>query len=155
MTRELRRTFEFGPFRMDVTEQRLLRGAQPIPLTPKMFDLLRVLVENAGSPGRERAAPARSLGRHLRRGIKSQSWHLGAEESAGRDRGRAIHRNVPKRGYRFVAAVRVDAAGSNVPERDPDEQPKAPASIVHTRAVVVAALSRQPSRLPLRLSFRG
>jgi DNA-binding winged helix-turn-helix (wHTH) protein/tetratricopeptide (TPR) repeat protein len=40
--------YEFGPFRLDVQERRLLKGKAPQPLRAKVFDTLRVLVERAG-----------------------------------------------------------------------------------------------------------
>ena len=42
------RFYEFGPFLLDVAEGQLLRARQEIPLTPKAFQLLHFLVENAG-----------------------------------------------------------------------------------------------------------
>ena len=41
--------YEFGPYRIDTVERRLLRGDEPIPLTPKAYDTLLALVENAGN----------------------------------------------------------------------------------------------------------
>ena len=43
------RVYSFGPFRLEVGERRLLRDGQPIPLTGKAFDTLRLLVERAGT----------------------------------------------------------------------------------------------------------
>jgi DNA-binding winged helix-turn-helix (wHTH) protein/tetratricopeptide (TPR) repeat protein len=40
--------YEFGPFRLDVHERRLLNGKAPLPLRAKVFDTLCVLVERAG-----------------------------------------------------------------------------------------------------------
>ena len=40
--------YEFGPFRLVPSERQLLRDNRPVPLTPKTFDLLVVLVENSG-----------------------------------------------------------------------------------------------------------
>ena len=48
MSREARPSYEFGPFRLDLAEQMLFRDGQPLPLTPKVFDVLRVLVQNSG-----------------------------------------------------------------------------------------------------------
>jgi TolB-like protein/DNA-binding winged helix-turn-helix (wHTH) protein/Tfp pilus assembly protein PilF len=48
MTTELQRIYEFGSFRLDPDNRLLLRGGQPVPLTPKAFDLLQLLVENSG-----------------------------------------------------------------------------------------------------------
>jgi len=36
--------YEFGPFRLDPAERLLSRGEEPVPLTPKAFDLLVALV---------------------------------------------------------------------------------------------------------------
>ncbi|PYT07207.1 MAG: hypothetical protein DMF60_07585, partial [Acidobacteria bacterium] len=43
-----RRLYSFGPFQLDTEEQILRRDGQPLPLKPKIFDLLVVLVENSG-----------------------------------------------------------------------------------------------------------
>jgi len=40
--------YEFGPFRLDTVERLLLRDGEEVSLTPKVFDLLLVLVENSG-----------------------------------------------------------------------------------------------------------
>ena len=40
--------YEFGPFRVDARERRLFRNDEVVPLTPKVFDLLLVLVQNHG-----------------------------------------------------------------------------------------------------------
>ena len=36
--------YEFGAFRLDPAERLLVRDGQPVPLTPKAFDLLVYLV---------------------------------------------------------------------------------------------------------------
>ena len=43
-----RHLYEFGPFRLDTAEQLLLRDGQPVPLTPKAFEMLVALVERSG-----------------------------------------------------------------------------------------------------------
>lgn len=40
--------YEFGGFRLNLAEKTLLRGDQVIGVTPKVFETLRILVENAG-----------------------------------------------------------------------------------------------------------
>ncbi len=40
--------YSFGDFSFDTDERVLLRNEKPVPLTPKTFDLLQVLVENHG-----------------------------------------------------------------------------------------------------------
>ena len=41
-------SYQFGPFHLDVRDHRLLRDGRTVPLTPKVFAVLRVLVENSG-----------------------------------------------------------------------------------------------------------
>jgi pimeloyl-ACP methyl ester carboxylesterase/DNA-binding winged helix-turn-helix (wHTH) protein len=43
-----RGAYRFGPFQLDVRERRLSRDCEVIPLRLKVFDTLRLLVENAG-----------------------------------------------------------------------------------------------------------
>jgi DNA-binding response OmpR family regulator len=40
--------YRFGPYRLDVPERRLAKDEDVLPLRLKVFDTLRVLVENAG-----------------------------------------------------------------------------------------------------------
>jgi DNA-binding winged helix-turn-helix (wHTH) protein len=45
---EIKRFYEFGPFRVDTSERVLLREGQPVMLSPKLFDTLLALVERIG-----------------------------------------------------------------------------------------------------------
>ncbi len=40
--------YDFGPFRLDAAEHLLLRNGAPVPLSPKAFDMLLVLVRHGG-----------------------------------------------------------------------------------------------------------
>ncbi|HJQ23115.1 MAG TPA: winged helix-turn-helix domain-containing protein [Blastocatellia bacterium] len=46
--RQAQQVFEFGAFSLDSAERRLLRDGQPVPLTPKAFDVLLLLVGRSG-----------------------------------------------------------------------------------------------------------
>ena len=49
MTSGRQPSFRFGPFLLDLREQRPAeRATVPIPLTPKVFYVLRILFENGG-----------------------------------------------------------------------------------------------------------
>src|SRR5260370_6418252 len=96
--------YEFGRFRLDTVERQLLCGDQPIQLTPKAYETLLALAENAG-----RALDKDELLRRvwpdtfveegsLARNISVLRKALGDED------GRYIE-TLPKRGYRFVAPV--------------------------------------------------
>ena len=43
-----KRYYEFGPFRLDESGRLLFRGEEIVPVTPRVFELLRVLVQRRG-----------------------------------------------------------------------------------------------------------
>src|ERR1039458_824088 len=43
--------YEFGPFRVDPEKETLLRAGEPVPLTPKTFQILLVLVRHSNEVG--------------------------------------------------------------------------------------------------------
>jgi len=45
-SQELKELYEFGPFRVDPEKEILLRAGEPVPLTPKTFQILLVLVRH-------------------------------------------------------------------------------------------------------------
>ena len=103
------RVYRFGPYVLDVDDRSLKRHGAPIPLTPKTFDLLVVLVENAGRLV-EKDLLLRTVWPdvaveegNLTKGVFSLRQTLEQEGSP-----RYIE-TVPKRGYRFAAAVIADA----------------------------------------------
>jgi DNA-binding winged helix-turn-helix (wHTH) protein len=98
--------YEFAGFRLDVQERLLLRNGAPVSITPKIFDMLLLFLEN----------PNRLLGKEeimrtvwpdthideatLTRTVSELRKTLG--EKAGEAN---FVQTVPKRGYRFVAPV--------------------------------------------------
>ena len=40
--------YEFGPFRLDVRRRLFTHGEQVVPLAPKTFDLLLLMLQNPG-----------------------------------------------------------------------------------------------------------
>ena len=48
MPQKNRALYEFGPFILDTAQHLLLRQGDPVPLAPKTYDMLLVLVENQG-----------------------------------------------------------------------------------------------------------
>lgn len=114
---------EFAPFRLDPADERLWRGAKPVPLTPKAFAVLRYLAERPGRLVTKQelleAVWADSL-------VTDASLHVCVREvrEALGDRSRVPRfiETVHRRGYRFIAPA--GRAG-------PAEQPGSPA---HPRA---------------------
>ncbi len=102
-----KRLFVFDRYRLDEQERQLLLGTQVVPLPPKVFDLLAVLVQNAGRLlskqdllDRVWSGVAVEEG-SLTRGISSLRQVLGATAD-----GQNYIQTVPKRGYRFISEVR-------------------------------------------------
>ena len=60
--------YEFGPFRLDLERHLLSRAGQSLPLPPKAFELLLVLVQSPGRAFSKRELMSAALGRYLRRG---------------------------------------------------------------------------------------
>ena len=40
--------YRFGDFAVDIDQHGLLRNSQPVPLTPKVFETLLILIEQHG-----------------------------------------------------------------------------------------------------------
>jgi DNA-binding winged helix-turn-helix (wHTH) protein/TolB-like protein/Tfp pilus assembly protein PilF len=107
-------SYKFKEFRLDLGERRLLRDENAVALTPKVFDVLAVLVERGGHLVEkdeilrlvwedafvEEANVARVV--HSLRKILRENKHNKFIET------------VPKKGYRFVAEVeKVNGNGAN------------------------------------------
>jgi serine/threonine-protein kinase len=116
MPHERHDLLEFGAYRIDVVQRVLLSGSDPIPLAPKVFDTLLALVE---SPGRvlekeellKKVWPDTFVEESsLARNVSTLRKVLGE----GHEDQQFIE-TIPKRGYRFVAAVGRKSAEAAVP----------------------------------------
>jgi DNA-binding winged helix-turn-helix (wHTH) protein/TolB-like protein/Flp pilus assembly protein TadD len=99
--------YEFGSFRIDVTEGRLLRGKNVVALTPKVFETLLVLVENSG-----RTLSKDELMRRLwpdsfveESSLSQNIFQLRKALGEANSLQQYIE-TIPKRGYRFAASVK-------------------------------------------------
>ncbi len=105
MTRSTNHIYEFGECRIDTAERLVLRAGKQVSLTPKAFDTLVVLVQNAGrlvekddlikEVWPDAIVEEANLSRNvyaIRRALGDGGEHTYIE-------------TVPKAGYRFVAAV--------------------------------------------------
>lgn len=100
-------SYEFGPFRVDTRERQLIRNGEVVPLRPKVFDILLMLVQNSG---------------HIltKDDVMNHVWSDTAVEEGNISRtistlrsalGERPHEHryietIPWRGYRFVANVK-------------------------------------------------
>jgi Tol biopolymer transport system component/DNA-binding winged helix-turn-helix (wHTH) protein len=126
MTKPANRVYEFGPFRLESAERLLLRDNATIPLTPKTFETLLLLLQNSGSVVTkddlmkqlwpDTVVEEANLARHV--------WMLRKALGNGVSESGWIE-TVPKLGYRFVASVTVIA--------DADRTGVFPEAVQHVR----------------------
>jgi DNA-binding winged helix-turn-helix (wHTH) protein/Tol biopolymer transport system component len=96
--------YEFGPFRLEPAERKLSRGDEVVTLTPKVFDMLVMLVRNNGHL-LEKDELIRSLwpDSFVEEGNLSSNIFV-LRKALGNDH--EYIETVPRKGYRFVGAVR-------------------------------------------------
>ena len=114
--------YEFGPFRLDPAERSLLRDGKAVPLTPKAFELLILLVENRGHLLKkdeliERVWP----NTFVEEANLAQNVSALRKALDDRNGGAQYIETVPKGGYRFTATVEdhTPAAGVESPAAEP------------------------------------
>jgi len=101
-----RGAYRFGPFQLDSRERRLSRGCDVIPLRLKVFDTLRVLVENAGRLVTKQELldtiwPETTVEENnLNHNVSVLRKALGEKAT-----GQQYIETVPRVGYRFAATV--------------------------------------------------
>jgi DNA-binding winged helix-turn-helix (wHTH) protein len=126
--------YRFGRFRVDPREQRLTRDGEPIPITPRVFDTLVVFLR---SPGRLLTKEE----------LLAAVWPDAAVEEANltvnvstlrrllaADDAPACIETVPRRGYRFILPVEVEAGGDVAGGARSDKPSTARAEELYARA---------------------
>jgi TolB-like protein/DNA-binding winged helix-turn-helix (wHTH) protein/Tfp pilus assembly protein PilF len=107
MDRQINYFYEFGAFRLDPKEQTLLRDGQPIPLRPKVFDMLVVLIENRGHlVDKEQLMSLVWPEQFVEEGNINKNVSMLRRALGEGDNGQQFIETVPKRGYRFIGDVR-------------------------------------------------
>ena len=107
MSRPVKQLYEFGAFCLDPAEHTLLRDGQPIPLRPKVYDLLVVLVENRGHlVDKEQLMSSVWAEEFVEEGNINKNISMLRQALGESGGGTKFIETVPKRGYRFVAEVR-------------------------------------------------
>jgi TolB-like protein/DNA-binding winged helix-turn-helix (wHTH) protein/Tfp pilus assembly protein PilF len=100
--------YEFGPYRLDPGQQLLTDGGRKIALTPKAFQTLLVLVESQGRiVGKEELLQKVWPSTVVEEATVAQNVFTLRKQLQGEDHDVQYIETVPKRGYRFVAEVRV------------------------------------------------
>ena len=143
--------YEFGPFRLDPAERKLLRGNQIVPLTPKAFDTLLLLVRNSGHLlEKDEFISTLWPDTVVEEGSVSNNIFV-LRKALGEDP--AFIETVPRRGYRFVGAVRQfprprPAHLENVPEDQLQPATEAPVG-GQSPATTLAIAGLPPKSQPL------
>jgi len=105
MSHQPKPIYEFGPYRLDAAERLLSHDGEVVPLQPKVFDLLLVLVERHG-----RLLEKDELMKAVWPDTIVEEVNLANNISILRktlsENGERFIETAPKRGYRFVASVR-------------------------------------------------
>lgn len=150
--------FEFGPFRLDVSNRSLYCSGEYVPLTPKVFETLLVLVEEAG-----RVVEKERLMQRVWPDAFVEEGSITNNISALRKilnphfEGDGPIATVARRGYRFTAGVRLrnDQADialhslSPTAEAKPSEQPP-PAESASSISTPSVSSARIPKfRIPI------
>jgi DNA-binding winged helix-turn-helix (wHTH) protein/TolB-like protein/Tfp pilus assembly protein PilF len=100
------RSYEFGRFRLNVAERVLLRDGEIVPLTPKVFDILLTLVEHHGQVvSKEELMKRVWPDTYVEEGNLTQNISLLRKALGESPGGVQFIETVPRRGYRFVAAI--------------------------------------------------
>jgi Tol biopolymer transport system component/DNA-binding winged helix-turn-helix (wHTH) protein len=117
ISKQANELYEFGPFRVDLRECLLLREGEALPLTPKAFETLVVLLQNAGH-----LMPKEELMKriwpdsYVEEVNLSQNISMLRKALGDQAQGSRYIVTVPGRGYRFTEKVRL------IPERDRVEE---------------------------------
>lgn len=99
--------FEFGAFRLDATERRLVRDGHAVSLTPKAFHTLVLLVENGGHLlGKEELIREVWPDSFVEEGGLARNISVLRKALGDSPDGQRLIETVPKRGYRFVGVVK-------------------------------------------------
>ena len=106
MTNDNAHAYEFGPFRVDANEQLLWRRGEVVPLTPKAFDLLLVLVTSNGRLlTKEQLLESVWPDSFVEEANLSHNIYKLREALGEKQHDEKYIETVPRRGYRFVAKV--------------------------------------------------
>jgi Tol biopolymer transport system component/DNA-binding winged helix-turn-helix (wHTH) protein len=128
MSLEIKHSYRFGDFTVDAEQRVLLLNSNPLPLAPKVFDTLLILVDKSGRIVEKKELMSQLWPdtfveeSNLTFNIKQLRKVIGDDARQPR-----FIETVPRRGYRFIAEVKQDVESN----ADKNEiLPAAPASIL-------------------------
>ncbi|PYT03428.1 MAG: hypothetical protein DMF60_18425, partial [Acidobacteria bacterium] len=114
MSEQVKQFYEFGRFRINSAQRLLLRDQEIVPLTPKVFDMLLTLVERSGEVvSKDFLMKKVWPDTFVEEGNLTQNISLVRKALGEGQNGHQYIETVARRGYRFVAPVRVSVDGGN------------------------------------------
>jgi len=151
--------YEFGPYRLNPAQQQLTDGSRRIPLTPKALQTLLVLVEKRGEVvSKEELLEKVWPDTFVEEATLSQNVFT-LRKQLQDDKDKVVYiETVPKRGYRFVANVRVEepvkvgsvlAQSSSIGQKSRFSRKLGYLSVGLTLILAVLGIWRVSSRQPL------
>jgi len=135
MSKQIRQFYEFGPFRMDLSQRVLFREGKPVALPPKIFGTLLALVERSGQIV-EKDKLIKEVWPETFVEENNLTQYISALRKTLGD-GRHEHRyieTIPRRGYRFAAEVR-------------EVRDEAAELIIHDRTTVSLKISEETQEI--------
>lgn len=107
MSEQTKHFYEFGRFRVNVAERLLLRDQEIVPLTPKVFDILLMLVENSGHIVSKDVLMKKVWpDSFVEEGNLTQNVSMLRKALSEGQNGNQYIETIARRGYRFIASVR-------------------------------------------------
>ncbi len=117
--------FEFGEFHLDAREKVLLRDGKPLPITPKAFQLLFILVENHGHlVEKDELMKSVWADSFVEEGNITFTIGLLRKLLGDDTKNPRFIETVPRRGYRFITDVRRVEIAERESERPEDKETK-------------------------------
>ena len=112
------RGFNFGNFTLDLERRLLLRDGEPVPLTPKAFDTLALLVRRRGHVvGKDELLDEIWADAFVEESTIAQNVFTLRKALGQKHTENQFIETVPKHGYRFIAEVKaIDGATGALPE---------------------------------------
>lgn len=109
--------YAFGPFCLDTLNRSLLRDGEPLPIQPKTYEVLLILVENSGRTVARDELMNAIWGLHVSEGVLN--FQINQLRKALKDNvsNPQYIQTFPKRGFRFIAPVTLLSEESLKPPR--------------------------------------
>ena len=143
--------YEFGEFRMDVQNRILRRGQNLVPLTPKAFEVLQVLVQKNGEViAKDELMNAAWPDSFVEESNLTQTVFM-LRKALGETRDQPYILTVPGRGYRFIAPVIKPAPVKEpaaLPAQSPDHRKSDRQENLPLPGAATARWRRHGSRIP-------